>query len=173
MHPEKLLDLLVERLTFERTTIKLYDSVIAKLSASKDASFVGGMIPQIAKCRNEEKDHEVWLESQIRMLNGNPEVATDLSDLIERESKGIRDVVAHDSEVNHLLHALMIAELVDDNGWKLLLELADEAGDDDARQAFRQRAQTEQRHVSYFRTIMASVARRDVLGRQMRVPTTF
>ncbi len=38
-----------------------------------------------------------------------------------------------------MFHALFAAELVDNAGWDLLVQLADEADDDEARRAFKKR----------------------------------
>lgn len=170
-HPEKLLDLLTERLTFERTSVKLYDMILAKMKASGDKPILA-MVGQMTKQRNEEKDHEEWLEEQVRELGSDAHTETDLSELIVRESRGILDVVSHDDELPHLFHALLTAELVDDNGWKLLLQLADEASDDVARRDLRKRAEEEETHLLYIRTVVAGFARREVLGSTMQTPAS-
>jgi bacterioferritin (cytochrome b1) len=169
-HPEKLLDLLTERLTFERAAVKLYDTVIAKMKVSNDPPILA-MLTQMTKQRNDEKDHEEWLEEQVRALGSDAHTETELSELIERESRGIVDVIAHDDELPHLFHALVTAELVDDNGWKLLLELADDADDEVARRELRRRAHDEEKHLLYIRTVVAAFTRHDLLGRTVHLPT--
>jgi bacterioferritin (cytochrome b1) len=171
-HPEKLLDLLNERLKFERTGVKLYDMVLAKLNLCKDQTFTP-MIGQIKTVREQEKEHEEWLEDCIRGLGGTAHEETELSELVERESKGVMDVVATDDEIPHLFHALLTAELVDNNGWKLLLTIADEADDDEARREFRKRAREEEEHLIFIRSVVAALTRRDVLGKNVQVPTSL
>lgn len=171
MHPEKLLDLLTERLTFERTSVRLYDTVISRMKSSNDKNVIG-MIGQMTKQRKDEKDHEEWLEEQVRALGSDAHSETELSELIERESRGIMEVIAQDNELPHLFHALLTAELVDDNGWKLLLQLADEAGDDVARQELRVRAEAEEQHLIYIRTVVAAFARKEVLGKSVQIPAS-
>lgn len=167
-HPEKLLDLLTERLTFERASVKLYDRVLAKMKGVSDP-IISGMVEQVTKQRNEEKDHEEWLEEQVRTLGSDAHTETERSELIERESKGIVDVIMQDDALPHLFHALLTAELVDDNGWKLLLQLADEAEDDVARTELRRRAEEEERHLVYVREVVAAFTRQEVLGKQVRI----
>ena len=171
-HPDKLLDLLHERLTFERLTVKLYDTILDKLHASDLPSIVGfsAVLGQLRDQRHQEKEHEEWLEEQIRALGGDAHDRTEMSDLVERESRGIAEVVEGDSELLHLFHALQSAELIDDTGWKLLLELADEAGDAVAREELRRRAEEEERHVLFTRTLVTAFARSDVLGRGAQEP---
>ena len=166
-HPEKLLDLLNERLTFERLAVKLYDNILAKVSEGDLPPVAGSsaILAQLREHRDEEKEHEEWLEEQIRAMGGDAHARTDMADLVEREAKGVADVVESDSELVHLFHALQTAELVDDTGWKLLLELADEAEDDEAREQLRKRAEAEERHVIFTRSLVTACARSDVLGR--------
>ena len=166
-HPEKLLDLLNERLTFERLAVKLYDDILAKIHESDLPSVAGisAAFGQMKEYRNQEKEHEEWLEEQIRALGGDAHARTEMSELVEREARGVAEVVEKDSELSHLLHALQTAELVDDTGWKLLLELADEADDDEAREQFRKRSEEEERHVIFARALVTACARSEVLGR--------
>lgn len=166
-HPDKLLDLLNERLTFERLAVKLYDTILEKMHAIDLPSVAGisAVVSQVREQRNQEKEHEEWLEEQIRALGGDAHEKTEMSDLIERESKGVAEVIQGDTELPHLFHALQTAELVDDTGWKLLLELADEADDSEAREEIRRRAEEEERHLAFLRTIVTAFARSDVLGR--------
>jgi rubrerythrin len=77
----------------------------------------------------------------------------------------VAEIVEKDAELTHLFHALQTAELVDDTGWKLLLELADEAEDDEAREQLRKRAEAEERHVIFTRSLVTALARSEVLGR--------
>ncbi len=166
-HPDKLLDLLTERLTFERLAVKLYDTILGKMRESDlpPVAGVSSVVDQMKQHRNEEKEHEEWLEEQIRALGGDAHGRTEMADVAEREAKGVADVINDDTALDHLFHALQTAELVDDTGWKLLLELADEAEDDEARDAFRKRAEEEERHVMFTRDLVTACARTVVLGR--------
>lgn len=90
--------------------------------------------------------------------------------LIEQESKGVIEVVSKDERLPHLFHALLTAELIDDAGWKLLLELADDASDDDARREFRKRAETEETHVVFMRDLVSGITRKAVLDQTAPQP---
>jgi bacterioferritin (cytochrome b1) len=171
-HPEKLLDLLTERLTFERSGVKLYDIVMSKMQASQDKT-IAGMIPQLKKQRDQEKEHEEWLEDQVRALGSDAHTETDLSELVLRESRGVKEVVESDDELTHLFHALLVAELVDENGWKLLVQLADEAEDQEALKSFIQRAREEEDHLLYIRTVVAAYARREILDSPIPIPASI
>lgn len=167
----KVIDLLTARLTFERVGVKLYDSIIAKLQASGDTQ-AQRMLDTLKEHRDEEKEHEEWLEEQIRALGADAHGMTEMSELETRESKGIEDVILDgDNEISHLMHALLTAELADNAGWDLLVTLADEAGDRDAKRAFKKRLHEEEEHLIFTRRAVQKIARRDVLGEQVSMPT--
>ena len=165
---DKLIDILSERLAFERASVKLYDVVLSKMRNLKDPVSIRLYAP-LEDFRGHEKEHEEWLESQLRALGATGHERTDRADLVERESIGIERVVRGDDDVVHLVHALLTAELVDNAGWELLLELADDADDDVARRDFRKRLHEEEEHLSELRRAMLSIVRREVLG-SIRVP---
>src|SRR5690242_8856224 len=107
----KVIDLLSERLAFERAGVKLYDRVLEAIRASGDAN-AERMLGEMQQHRNEEKEHEEWLEAQIRRLGGDAHGETEKSRLVTRESQGIEDVVTSGAPLPHLFHALLAAELV-------------------------------------------------------------
>jgi rubrerythrin len=202
---EKVIDLLAERLAFERTSVKLYEKVLARmrtgahapesgdystyglsgyrsdaLSAAHDdisreqgrpgstqaspAPALAQLLPRIEKVRDQEKEHEQWLEACIRSLGGDPRRKTERSKLTARETSGIEEVVMRDAELPHLLHALLAAEEVESAGWDLLAELANEAGDDDARSQFEKRLQEERQHLDLLREAVRAYSAREILG---------
>lgn len=69
-----------------------------------------------------EKEHEEWSEECIRSLGGGAHSPTEMSKLV--------------TELPHLFHALLSAELLDNAGWELLVQLADEAADREAKREF-------------------------------------
>jgi bacterioferritin (cytochrome b1) len=168
---EKVLDLLIARMNFERAGVKLYDSVIAKLQAQSDSSLLR-LLDKLHEHRNEEKEHEEWLEAQVRALGGDAHGSSDMARLEERESKGIEDIILDgDNEAAHFFHALLAAELADNAGRDLLVELADQAGDRDAKRAFKKRLHQEMEHLLFVRRVIRRLARREVLGQTVSMPT--
>jgi bacterioferritin (cytochrome b1) len=159
---EKLIDMLCERLAFERASVRLYDTILGRLER---AGGPGDPVrTEMARYRGQEKEHAEWLERCIRDLGGDADAKTEMAQLVERESKGFEHVIETDELLPHAMHALLAAELVDNAGWELLIELADDADDRPAREAFRARLHEEEDHLAFVRTAMLSFARRDVLG---------
>ncbi|HYH96797.1 hypothetical protein [Hyalangium sp.] len=170
-NPEKLIDLLHERRTFERTSVKLYDRVLSLMAASEEPQ-VRGMLDTMQAYRDEEAEHQEWLEEQILALGGDVNAEPERSRLAAAEARGIEQVILRDGvELHHLFHALMAAELVDNAGWDLLAVLAEEADDDDALDAFLLRQAEEEDHLEYLRQTMARYAESQVLGGALQLPT--
>src|SRR5258708_1015608 len=167
----KVLDLLTSRLAFERTGVTLYDSIIAKIRAMSDPD-ADAMPPALRAHRDGEMEHVAWLEQEVRALGGDVHAMTEMAVLEVRESSGIADIITDgDNEPRHLFHALLAAELADNAGWDLLVELADEANDRDAKKQFKKRLREEEEHLVFARRVVRPLARRDVLAHDVPLPT--
>src|SRR5579863_35600 len=99
----KLIDLLGERLAFERDSVRLYDALIGKLEASNDERGLI-LLDELRVQRDEEREHEEWLASQMVLLGADPRVPTELARLAQCEVRGLEDVIVQgDHELAHLL----------------------------------------------------------------------
>lgn len=165
----KVIDVLNERLAFERAGVKLYDRILGVMRASGDENVLR-MLEEMQGHREEEKEHEEWLEEQIRFLGGDAHAETEKSRLITRESKGIEEVVMSDAKLPHLFHALLAAELVDNAGWDLLVQLADEAGDRSAKRELKKRLHEEEDHLLFIRKAVEKLSFQEVLGEEVKLP---
>src|SRR5690242_12396619 len=87
----KLIDLLTERLAFERAGVQLYDAILAKMEASAEEE-IAAMLDQMREHRNQEWQHEEFLEMCVRELGGDAHGETEMSRLTKRESQGIEQV---------------------------------------------------------------------------------
>ncbi|TMB25218.1 MAG: hypothetical protein E6J61_24135 [Deltaproteobacteria bacterium] len=126
--------------------MKLYDTILAGMRSSGDPR-VKEVMAQIQQNRDEEKEHEEWLEEQIRALGGDDHAPSEKSILVQTEAEGIEHVVMRDPNLLHDFHALLTAELADNAGWELLVELASEFGDRDAKKEFKKRLHEEEQHL--------------------------
>jgi rubrerythrin len=150
----RAIDLLNERLAFERTGVRLYDRMILRMRLMDDDPEVERMIPRMQQCRDEEKEHEEWLEEQIRDLHGDDHLPTEKSVLVLAETQGIERVVHRDPRLPHDFHALLSAELSDNAGWEILVRLADAFGDRVASREFKKRLREERVHLTFVRGIV-------------------
>lgn len=167
----RVLDLLNERLAFERAGVKLYDQILARMRASSSDN-IRVMYDEMQRHREEEKEHEEWLEDCIRMLGGDAHSPSEHSVLVQKESTGIEQVVAQDENVAHDLHALLTAELADNAGWDLLTQIADELGDHEAKREFKKRLHEEEDHLLFVRKAVTKLALQDVTGEPQRMPSS-
>ncbi len=168
---DKVVDVLAERLCFERADVKLYDKILETMRESKEPAVIA-MTPQMEEYRDQEKEHRDWLEQCIRQLGGDDRQVTDRARIAALEAAGIEEVVTKDRELPYLFHALLAAELVDSAGWDLLVELADEAGDRKARKEFKKRHEEEAQHLSFVREAMKAFSAHEVLGEELRAPSS-
>jgi bacterioferritin (cytochrome b1) len=157
----RVLDLLNERLAFERAGVKLYEKVLLRMRNSGDPR-IAGMYERFQHNRDEEKEHEEWLEEQIRALGGDPHAPSEKSILVKAESEGIEHVVMRDPNLLHDFHALLTAELADNAGWELLASLASEFGDRDAKKEFKNRLHEEEKHLLVVRAAVAELAKQEM-----------
>ena len=165
----KLIDYLTERLTFERSGVELYERVLQKVRASP-APEHQAMLVQLEEYRDDERDHAQWLAGQIEALGGDAQAQSEMAHLVQAEARGVRDLVLQgDAEIPHLLHALFVAELVDNAGWEILMELADGAGDREAKRQFKKRYQDEEDHLSFLRRAVERLAVQQVVGERKAV----
>lgn len=161
---DELLDLLTERLTFERTGVRLYDRVLERIRAVGNPEVAALHAPMTAH-RDQEKEHEEWLEARIRELGGSAHAMTARAHLVQTESRGIEAVIFDDAAtLPQMLHALLAAELVDNAGWDLLVALADEVNDHDLKKEFKRRLHEEEDHLTLIQRAVARFAKHDLLA---------
>jgi hypothetical protein len=139
---------------------------------SSSSPEVARMLPAMKEHRDQEKEHEEWLEAQIRAMGGDAHARTEMSQLITEESPGVEKVITKDHNLVHQMHGLLTAELMDNAGWELLLELADDADDAEARREFRRRLHEEEEHLVFVRRAVVAFARRNVLGQTVLLPAS-
>jgi len=166
------IDVLSERLEFERTGVELYDRILEAMDLSNDPE-IEAMREEMEDYRDEEKEHEEWLEDQIRALGGDPDARTRRVQLVEAETVGIeRVILASHATIPEMFHALLAAELVDNASWSLLGNLAVEAGDDEAEREFMTRLEEEARHLLFVTKAVETFTTREVLGEPVSLPST-
>jgi bacterioferritin (cytochrome b1) len=168
----QILDVLGARLSFERNGVRLYQRVIEKIERGGDARY-HRLLEMLRHIRDEEKEHEEWLEEQVRARGGDAHGTTEMALLETEESRGIENVIVdgHD-KVLHLLHALLAAELADNAGWDLLVRLADATGDRKARKGFMKRMLQEAEHLAFIREAVVKGAQIELLGLDEMLPAS-
>ena len=146
-----LLDKLSERLAFERMGVRLYEALLNKTEALGEST-PGPTLEQIRHIGTEELDHFLMLNETIEELGGDPTIESPSADIAAVASMGIMQVLTDPrSSVPQCLQALLTAELTDNAGWELLIELASNLGYDDMREKFETALTHEEEHLQNVR----------------------
>lgn len=159
-HPETLVDKLAERLAFERSGARLYDAFLAKCRAAKGSE---ATIPvaEVEHIRDGELRHLALLTDALEMLGADPTCQTPCADATGVMSMGLVQVLTDPrTTVAQGLQALLVAELTDNAGWELLIQLAEEAGQDELVARFQAALDEEAEHLVKVRGWLT----REVLG---------
>jgi rubrerythrin len=154
--PMVFLDKLGERLAFERTGTRLYEALLAKLEAADthDPSITPQVLLDI---RDDELAHAGLVRQAIEELGGDPTVMTPCADITALASSGWVQVLSDPrSTFTQCLDVILLAELGDNAGWELLIELARGLGKDDLVDSFGAALLEEQRHLEIIRHWLAT-----------------
>ena len=146
-----LLDKLSERLAFERMGTRLYEALYNKCQALGEMT-PGPTLEQIHEIGGEELDHFLLIHDTIAGLGGDPTVESPCADVIGVASTGIMQVLTDPrTTIPQCLSAMLTAELTDNAGWELLIELADNLGYDEMKTEFETCLQHEEGHLQNVR----------------------
>jgi rubrerythrin len=163
--PTVFIDKLGERLGFERTGVRLYEAALAKYDIH--GTWEGGPSrEQLERIMSDELAHFALVREAIEALGADPTALTPSANLVSVASKGVPEVLV-DPRTNlvQCLEALMMAELTDNAGWELLVELAQGLGQTEMVERFEQALMAEAEHLQLVRRWLSAA----ILG-EARVP---
>ncbi len=146
-----LLDKLSERLAFERMGTRLYEALLNKCETLDEQS-PGPTLEEIKHIGSEELEHFLMLNQVITDIGGDPTVESPGADVAGVASMGLMQVLTDPrSSMPQCLQALMTAELTDNAGWELLIELVDGLGYNDLKLEFETALVHEEEHLQNVR----------------------
>ena len=146
------LDKLSERLAFERTGTRLYEALLNKCETLGEVT-PGPTIEQIEHIGREEMQHFLLLNETIAELGGDPTLQSPSADVAGVTSMGILQVLTDPrSSMAHCLQAMLVAELTDNDGWQLLIKLAENLGYNELTTQFETALEHEEEHLQTVRT---------------------
>jgi rubrerythrin len=169
-HPSIFMDKIGERIAFERGGTRLYDALITKYealsmsdgnilpAAGRDATDDDGApmmslrdespAQTLARIRAEELAHFKMLCEAMEYLGGDPTAQTPCADVIGTASMGLIQVVTDPrTTMAQSLNAMLTAELTDNAGWELLIQLAEDANETELTGRFLGALSQEQEHL--------------------------
>lgn len=166
--PALLIDKLGERLQFERSGTRLYEAMIAKYDA--DGGFEGGPSrADLEAIRDDELRHFDLLRRALERLGADPTAMTPGANMIGLASSGVLAVAVEPRiDFGQSLQALLVAELTDNDGWGMLIDMATAYGQDEMAAEFRVAQLHEARHLELVRSWLSSKLALDARG----APTT-
>jgi ferritin-like protein len=141
------MDKLGERLAFERSGTRLYDALVMKFKASKPLPG-GPALEDLLEIQADEHRHFELLREAMQKLGGDPTAVTPSADIAAVASMGIPQVITDPrTTFKQCLDAILVAELVDNDGWTLLATLAERLGHDALAEEFRKALAEEAEHL--------------------------
>ncbi|HWS52792.1 MAG TPA: ferritin-like domain-containing protein [Pyrinomonadaceae bacterium] len=146
-----LMDKLSERIAFERTGTRLYDALINKCEALGEGG-AGPTLAELREIRDEELRHFLLLNRVVTELGGDPTVMSPCADTVMVSSLGLLQVLTDPrTTVSQCLQAILTAELTDNAGWELLIDLTSEMGYQEMALEFQTALEHEERHLENVR----------------------
>jgi hypothetical protein len=141
------LDKLGERLAFERSGVRLYDALLAKVAVAKKSE--GTLtLDAVKHIRDEELEHMLTVKEAIEELGADPTVMTPCADLSAVQGMGLVQVLTDPrTTLTQCLDAILTAELVDNDGWKVLIAMAEALGKTDLAERFTECLSEEDEHL--------------------------
>jgi rubrerythrin len=157
-------DKLGERLAFERSGTRLYDALLSKFDAH--GSWEGGPArSDLEEIREEEREHFLMLRFCIEELGGDPTAVTPSANLHAVASKGLCAVLSDArTDLREGLEAILLAELVDNDCWENLSDLARALGYEDLSARFEVALAQEREHLRRVRLWLGVALSRNATG---------
>jgi rubrerythrin len=170
--PTIFMDKIGERIAFERGGTRLYEALITKYQgvqalgtealvpvdqlpqadpAAGPIGSVAGEAPlqTLVRIRNEELEHFKMLGEAMVKMGGDPTAMTPCADIVGTQNLGVMQVVTDPrTTLAQSLNAMLTAELSDNAGWELLVQLAEEAGETELAGQFLGALAQEQEHLA-------------------------
>jgi hypothetical protein len=141
------LDKLSERLAFERTGVRLYEALLNKCQTLGESA-PGPTLEDIEHIGSEELEHFLLINNTITDIGGDPTEQSPSADVVGVASIGIMQVLTDPrSSLAQCLQVMLTAELTDNDGWQLLIKLADSLGYDDLKAEFETALEHEEEHL--------------------------
>ncbi|MFN7132095.1 MAG: ferritin-like domain-containing protein [Myxococcales bacterium] len=150
------IDLIGERLAFERSGTRLYEALLSKFDAASIHE-EGFSREDLERIRDDELRHFGMLVQTMEQLGADPTAMTPSANVMAVASMGLFQVVTDPrTTFTEALKAILTAELVDNDCWLQLSDLAARLGKDDLAEKFRAALQQEEEHLARIRSWLAT-----------------
>ena len=146
------LDLLGERMAFERTGTRLYEALLVKWDAA-DSHDGGPDREDLEQIRDDELRHFALCQEAIEQLGADATAVTPSANVVGVAGLGWVQVLADPrTTLTEGLKVILQAELVDNDCWLSLTDLAARLGHDELAERFRDALADEEGHLARVRS---------------------
>jgi len=154
--PTLFLDKLGARIGFERSGTRLYEALLSKFDIH--GSFTGGPSrEELEQIHHDELEHFHMLTEAMVSLGGDPTALTPAGNVQAVLSQGAFNIVTDPrTTLPECLEAALTAELVDNDSWEALVDMASIAGEDELMTRFGNALAQEQEHLMKVRAWLAA-----------------
>jgi rubrerythrin len=148
---DALVDKLCERLAVETGGVDIYQAAIAKLD---DPTMVG----RLQHFMQDEARHRDLLAAYLDKL-GVEDRETPSARLAKHEGEAFLKLVAEANTPAQILNIMLTIELMDENGWEMIINLGRDIHDDDMVRTLNVALKDEKEHLRGVRGMLAQVTR--------------
>jgi hypothetical protein len=160
LRPTQFVDKLGERIAFERVSVRLCEALITKFEAF--GGFEGGPgRGELDQVIQKKYEHFRLLQEAIQNAGCDPTVLTPSADLYLTMLRGIVDVVVDPrTTFAQCLEALLVIELVENDAWEALSDLAQQSSEPELARLFEAAGVVEGDHLDAVRAWLAAAQHR-------------
>lgn len=156
-----LLDKLGERAAYERTGTRLYDMMLQKVAAAPGLP-AGMTLEDVQRIRDDEHSHFLLLTTAIEELGADPTAMTPCADVTGVQGMGLVQAMGDPRlTIAQALSTLLAAEVIDNASWELLIDLAQQFGQDELAARFTDALTAERRHEAMVRGWLSTALREE------------
>jgi hypothetical protein len=149
--PQTLLAMLDEQGHLERRVARLYGGLLSEFAEDRYARFLI-MHDKLRNFHNEEAEHFQLVCEAIEQLGGDVTAMTPRVDLVGVHCIGAEHpVIDSRKALAERLDRLLLAEIADNAGWELLIELVRSSGHDELTHRFETALAGEREHIAQVR----------------------
>lgn len=162
--PSLFIDKLGERLAFERSGARLYEGLIGKYES--EASPRGPVDLEILhRFHEDELRHFQLAWESLEKLGADPTAVTPSADLVGVKTQGFIQAMSDPrTTFAQGLDVILGVELADNDGWRLLVDLARGMNQDDMADSFSLALREEESHLEHARRWLRELYRKEFLS---------
>ncbi|HWE31272.1 MAG TPA: ferritin-like domain-containing protein [Polyangia bacterium] len=152
---DALVDKLCERLAVETGGVGIYRAAIAKIDDPTIAV-------RLEHFMQEEAEHRDLLEAYLTRL-GVEDRETPSARLARHEGEAFLALIGEADTPGQVLNIMLTIELMDENGWEMIINLGRDLGDDQLVRTLDRPLQEEKEHLRGVRGMLAQINRELVM----------